>query len=156
MTKRETTLVKVTLTLGCKQRAARFAHCIRACGVINPTGLHPCSTEKAARWWLFQESSLPRLPVSNDPRPHQPIPTQRIPVPECKNSKCALRVPPTPPLFGYNHMKIQSQLITLVVRKTSMCTRPPYSLRVASQEVVTSSLFFFLWGGGGGDLTIQL
>lgn len=98
MTKQETTLVKVTLALGCKQRAAaRFAHCTRARGVINPPGLHPRSTEKAARWWLFQESSLPRLPVSNDPRPHQSIPTQRIPVPECKNSKCALRVHPPHP-----------------------------------------------------------
>ncbi|CAF95315.1 unnamed protein product, partial [Tetraodon nigroviridis] len=54
--------------------------------------LHPCSTEKAARWWLFQEPSLPWLPVSNDPRPHQPVPSQRIPVPECQNSKCAPRI----------------------------------------------------------------
>ncbi len=38
------------------------------------------------------------------------------------------------------------------VRKSSLCTaRPPYSLRVASQGVLTTSLFFF-----GGDIRFCL
>lgn len=58
--------------------------------VASPTltFLYPCSTEKAARWWLFQESSLSCLPVSHDSRPHQSLPIQRFIVSECKNSKC--------------------------------------------------------------------
>lgn len=78
VTKRQRTVL-VALNLFCRQFA-----------VINPDiSLHPCSTEKAARWWLFQESSLPWLPVSHDPGPHQPLPFQRLAVPECQNCKCA-------------------------------------------------------------------
>lgn len=80
------------------RRSVRLAHFICACVLLILAWLHPCSTEKAARWWLFQEPSLPWLPVSNDPRPHQSVPSQRIPVPECENGKCALRVPPLVPI----------------------------------------------------------
>lgn len=72
-----------------------------SCRALILTLLHPCSAETAARWWLFQESSLPWLPVSHDPRPHQPLPIQRLAVSQRKNSKCpcALLIRSPPHLF---------------------------------------------------------
>lgn len=46
-----------------------------------------------------------------------------------------------------SHSAKKEKTTTLAVRKSSLCTtRPPYSLRLASQGVVTTSLFFF-WRG---------
>lgn len=110
-----------------------------SCRALILTLLHPCSAETAARWWLFQESSLPWLPVSHDPRPHQPLPIQRLAVSQRKNSKCpcALLIRSHPHLFFFSSLssflshsatrrkedKKQQQL----VRKSSLCDmRPPY------------------------------
>lgn len=55
------------------------------------------SAEKAARWWPFQKSPLPWLPVPHDTGPHQPLPVQWLAVPRCQNSKLSLFTPPTTP-----------------------------------------------------------
>lgn len=99
--KPETTSVKVKVkTVFTKKMTTHGAHLNLiwvSCRALILTLLHPCSAETAARWWLFQESSLPWLPVSHDPRPHQPLPIQRLAVSQRKNSKCpcALLTPPS-------------------------------------------------------------
>lgn len=57
---------------------------------LNITILSPVvnSFEKTARWSVFQGPRLSWLSVFNDPRPHQPIHFQRVPVTKCEDGKC--------------------------------------------------------------------
>lgn len=94
-----------------------------SCRALILTLLHPCSAETAARWWLFQESSLPWLPVSHDPRPHQPLPIQRLAVSQRKNSKCpcALLIRPPHLFFPFPHFCRTLQRKERNINTTTTC-----------------------------------